>query len=172
LRTPGQLALAVIVVAGVGATMVIVVSVLLSVAASSLVGDGSALVRFLLVVFVLGPCVSLGIRCGRWWAFLGAAGLVPLLVFAMLVAGSVSSTGLEFAAVAVLATAFALAVGSLQSERGTRRRRSRVREEQARRSAGAEEAIDPRRPLSVARTDFARRARSAATDSSAGRTVG
>jgi hypothetical protein len=132
-RTPGQIALAVVVVAGGGTLTVLLVSVLLAVVASSLVGDGSALVRLLLVAFVLWPCVSLGRRCGRWWAFVGAAGLLPLLGVALLVGGSVSS-GVGFVALAVLGTASALALGSLQSEweaqaaRPATRRRVRLKE--------------------------------------------
>jgi hypothetical protein len=115
-RSPIQLALAVVLVASGGTLTVVLVSVLLAVAASAIVGDGSTLVRLLLVSFVLWPCVALGRRCGRWWAFVGAAGLVPLLGFAMLVAGPGASTGAGFLVVAVLGTASALALGSLQSE--------------------------------------------------------
>jgi hypothetical protein len=114
-RTPAQIALAVFAVAGGGALAVVVVSLLLAVAAPPVVGDGSRLVRLLLVAFVLGPCVSLGRRCGRWWAFVGAAGLLPLLAFAMLVDGAVSS-GSGLSSLAVLGVACALALGSLQSE--------------------------------------------------------
>jgi hypothetical protein len=116
LRTPGQVGLAVFVVASGGALTVVVVSLLAAAAVSSLVGDGSVLVRALLVVCVLGPCMSLGMKCGRWWAFVGAAGIVPLLGFAMLAAGSISTSDVEFLLVAMLTTAFALALGSLQSQ--------------------------------------------------------
>ena len=116
LRTPGQVATAVVLVAGGGALAAAVVSVLLAVGMPSLAGDGSALVRSSLVVFVLGPCVSLGRRCGRWWAFVGSGVLVPLLGFAALVTGAGLSSGVRWTAVAVLTTALALALGSLQSE--------------------------------------------------------
>jgi hypothetical protein len=114
LRTPGQVATAVVLVAGAGAVAVVLVSILLSFLASPLVGDGSAVVRVLLVAFVLAPCVSVGRRCGRWWAFAGAAGLVPLLGFATLAGGASGDSGLV--ALAVLGAASALAFGSLRSE--------------------------------------------------------
>jgi hypothetical protein len=137
IRTPAQLALAVVVVVGCGTLAVLLASVLLAVVAPSLVGDGSVLVRLLLVAFVLWPCVSLGRRCGRWWAFVGAAGLLPLLGFVMLVAGTLSSDA-GFLALAVLGTASALALGSLQSEWEAGRRSSRDRRSASRPEAAVE----------------------------------
>jgi hypothetical protein len=149
LRTPVQTALAVVVVTGWGALAAVLVSLLLAVVASPLVGDGSTLVRLLLVAFVLGPCVSLGRRCGRWWAFVGAAGLVPLLGFAMLVGGSVSS-GVGFLTLAVLGTASALALGSLQSEWEAQTTRRPAARRRARPLQGAAEVPTSRRPRSAA----------------------
>jgi hypothetical protein len=106
--------LAVFVVVGIGALGTVVVSFLVSAVASSLVGDGSLLIRLLLVVFAVGPCLSIGDRCGRWWAFIGSVALVPMLGFGVLVAGRGSSSDLAFLLLAVLMTAFALAAGSLQ----------------------------------------------------------
>lgn len=126
-RTPGEVAVAVVVVFGGGATVAVVTSMLVGVAVPSLVGDGGVLVRVMLVVFALGPCLSLGQRCGRWWAFMGAAALAPLLGFCALVAGPRSWTGVGFVGVAVVAVAFAVAAGSLQQQLTavTARRRTR-----------------------------------------------
>jgi hypothetical protein len=116
LRTPGQVSLGVVIVFGIGSMTAVVVSLILAAAIPSVVGDGTWVVRLSFVAFAVAPCISLGTRCARWWAFTGAAALVPLLGFAVLVAGPGSHAGgLAFAAEAVLATAFALAVGSLQS---------------------------------------------------------
>lgn len=130
LRRPGQLLLAVFVVVGGGALFAVVASMLVAAVVSPLVGDGSVVVRLSLVVFALGPCLSLGRRCGEWWAFLGAGGVLPLVGFALLVDGALS-TGFGFMVVAALTTAFALAVGSLRAvlaltNREYRRRRGRV----------------------------------------------
>lgn len=162
IRTPARLALAVVVVTCVGALAVVLVSVLLAVVASALVADGSGLVRVLLVAFVLGPCLSLGRRCGRWWAFAGAAGLVPLLAFVLLVGGYASSSGIGAAALFLLGTSCALALGSLQAEWETQATTAAVRRpvrparpsDQARvpsRSRTGQSAIRAR--ASVARTD-------------------
>lgn len=143
LGTPIQLALAVVVVVGGGMLAVLLVSVLLAVAAPSLVGDGSALVRVLLVAFVLWPCVSLGRRCGRWWAFVGAAGLLPFLGVVALASGP-TSLDVGFVALALVATASALALGSLRSEREAQATRQGRCTGRGRRSASRPEAgIDP-----------------------------
>ncbi len=133
LRTPGQVAAAVVVAVGAGAVLAVVLSMVLAAVASPVVGDGSLLVRLLLVVCVLGPCISIGSRCGHWWAFVGAASVVPILGWSMLVAGPRSRNGVEFIAAVAIATAFALSAGSLRSQlataardQGRRRKRARL----------------------------------------------
>jgi hypothetical protein len=116
LRTPGEVALAVLAVVVFGGVTAVLASIVLAVAASSLAGDGRLLVRLCLGVFVLAPCVAVGSRCGRWWAFLGAAGLVPILALSVLVSGGPAGTGIGLAVVSVVSVAFALAAGSLQQE--------------------------------------------------------
>lgn len=115
LRTPAELALAVCLVVAAGGVLAVFGALVLSAVASSLVGDGNLVVRVLLAVFAIGPCFSIGVRFGRWWAFLGALTLIPLLGFAMLV-GSGPSSGLGLLAVAVLTSAFALASGALNAQ--------------------------------------------------------
>ena len=115
LRTPGELALAVCFVVAVGGVLAVVGALVLSAVASFLVGDGNLAVRLLLAVFAIGPCFSIGFRFARWWAFLGALTLIPLLGFAMLV-GSGPASGLGLLAVAVLTSAFALAAGALNAQ--------------------------------------------------------
>jgi len=116
LQSPAQVAAAVAVFVCLGGLATIVSSVVLAAIAPALVGDGSSLVRALLVVFVLGPCFSIGYRCGRWWAFAGGAGIAPVLGLCIVLVGPRSSSGLDFLAVAVLAIAFAVATGSLRHE--------------------------------------------------------
>jgi hypothetical protein len=148
LRTPGQVALAVVVVFGGGATVAVVASMLVGVAAPSVVGDGGVLVRVMLVVFALGPCLSLGQRCGRWWAFTGAAAVVPLLGFCVLVGGPRSWSGFGVVSVAVVAAAFAVAAGSLQQHLAAVTARQRTSHPAA---AGEEEEPELRYAASAGR---------------------
>lgn len=129
LRTPTQLALGVCLVVAGGGLLAVLVALALSAVAPAFVGDGNLVIRLLLALFAIGPCMSIGFRFGRWWTFLGALTLIPLVGFAMLV-GSGASSGLGLSAVAVSASAFALAAGALNaqlayedSSRARRRRR-------------------------------------------------
>jgi hypothetical protein len=115
-RSPIELMLTVGLVVGLGGVVAVLAAMFSAAAASSSVGDGSSLVGSLLVVFVLAPCLAVGHRCGRWWAFFGAAVLVPMLGFCLLLAGRHSASSVGFVVAAVLATAFALAAGSFQRE--------------------------------------------------------
>ena len=163
LRTPVQVALAVFVAVGLGGLIAVVASLLLAAAAPSLVGDGSLLVKVLLVVFVLGPCIAIGYRCGYWWAFTGAAGLVPLLAFCLVVAGPRSWSGVGLVAVALLAVAYAVAAGSLRREldqqTGSGRRRPAAQPK--RRSGPGAVQSAPRRRTTVTSTSRPQRAQGA-----------
>ena len=114
LRTAREVGLGLAVVVVGGGMLTIVVGVALSLVAGSVVGDGALTVRMAVAVLILGPCVSIGYRCGRWWAFAGAAALAPLLLLGILVDGPRSAARLEFAAFAIAAVALATAVGSLR----------------------------------------------------------
>lgn len=114
LRTPGQVALAVLMSVVFGGVAAVFASVAIATATSSLAGDGNEVVRLCMGLFVLIPCIAVGSRCGRWWAFCGASGLVPVLVLSILVSGSRSGSGLGLGIVAVLCVAFAVATGSLE----------------------------------------------------------
>jgi hypothetical protein len=114
LRTPVQVGVAVLVVVVAGGVAMFVVSTSLAAVAPALVGDGSLLVRLSLVVFAFAPCLSLGFRCGRWWAFSGAASLVPAVGICVVLAGPHSWSALGLLVWIVGATGLPLAVGSLQ----------------------------------------------------------
>lgn len=114
LRTPGQVALAVLMSVVFGGATAVLASIVLAAATSSLAGDGNLLVRFCMGLFVLTPCIAVGSRCGRWWAFLGSAGLVPVLALSVLVSGAPARSGIGLGIVAVLCVAFAVATGSLE----------------------------------------------------------
>jgi hypothetical protein len=114
LRTPVQVGVAVVVVVVAGGVAMFVVSTSLAAVAPALVGDGSLLVRLSLVVFAFAPCLSLGFRCGRWWAFSGAASLVPAVGICVLLAGPHSWSVLGLLVWLVGAAGLPLAVGSLQ----------------------------------------------------------
>ncbi len=144
LRTPTQVALGVTVVVVAGSFAAIVASIVLATVAPS-VGDGSLLLRLCLVVCALGPCLSIGYRCGRWWAFLGSAGLAPLLGLCVLIVGPRSWSGLGFVVLAVTAVALAVAAGSLQrAPARTRARRTSTSGGSARRSP-----TEPQRPATL-----------------------
>lgn len=130
LRTPGDVALATAVVVTAGSVVAVLAALLLAAAAPSVVGNGNVAVRLLLVLFAIGPCFALGSRCGRWWAFSGALGLVPLMAFANLVDGQAAS-GVGFFVVVVVACALGLASGSLSRPQpaGTATRRKQRRSE-------------------------------------------
>jgi hypothetical protein len=116
LATPLQVALGVLAAVVLGAVLTVVVSIVLSAAVPSLVGDGALLVRLLLALLVLGPCFSIGCRCGRWWAFAGGAVLLPVLGLSALLAAPGSPGGLGFLALSVAAVSLAVAGGSLQRQ--------------------------------------------------------
>jgi hypothetical protein len=122
---PAQVAVATFVVVTVGATIAALGSIVVAALAPSLVGDGSSLLRLFLVVFALAPCVSIGSRCGRWWAFTGGAG-AALLAGTCVIATRRSPDGLGFLLLTAVAIAFAVATGSLRrrlaAPRGSRRR--------------------------------------------------
>jgi hypothetical protein len=114
LRTPAQVGLGLAAVVVAGSLVAIVVSIVLAAFATPLVGDGSLLLRVSLAVFALGPCMSIGYRCGRWWACLGSAGLAPVFGICVLIVGPRSWSGAGFAVLAVTGVALAVAAGSLQ----------------------------------------------------------
>jgi hypothetical protein len=114
LRTPGQVALAVLMSVVFGGVTAVLASIVLAATSSSLAGDGNLLVRFCMGLFVLTPCFAVGSRCGRWWAFLGAAGLVPVLALSVLASGAPARSGLGLGIVTVICVAFAVATGSLE----------------------------------------------------------
>ena len=114
LRTPAQVGFSLALVAPLGSLVAIVAANALSVMAGSVVGDGHLLLRLGLVVFALFPCVSIGYRCGRWWAFTGSACLGALLLLSALILGPRSSEQLGSVAFAVAVIALATATGSLQ----------------------------------------------------------
>ena len=116
LRTPGQVALAVLVAVVFGGVIAVLASIVLAAIASRLAGDGSLLVRLCMGVFVLAPCMAVGSRCGRWWAFLGAAGLIPILALSVLLSGGRAESGLGLAVVGVVSVALAVATGSLNQQ--------------------------------------------------------
>jgi hypothetical protein len=140
LQTPTQVGLGLAVVVVGGSLVAIVVSLLLSTLVKPLAGDGNGLLRVSLAVFALGPCVSIGYRCGRWWAFAGSAALAPLLGLCVLIVGPRTWSGAGFVLLAVAAVALAVAAGSLRRElTGTRATR------RARRSTAAVAAQPQRR---------------------------
>jgi hypothetical protein len=49
----------------IGSLVAVVLTVVLAAVAHSFVGDGSVLLKLLLAMFALGPCLSIGYRCGR-----------------------------------------------------------------------------------------------------------
>jgi hypothetical protein len=114
LRTPSQVALAVLMSVVFGGFAAVFASIAIAAATSSLAGDGNEVVRLCMGLFVLIPCIAVGSRCGRWWAFLGAAGLVPVLALSVLASGGPAERGLGLGIVAVLCVAFAVATGSLE----------------------------------------------------------
>ena len=136
LRTPGQVAIAVAVVVVFGALAGAQASIMLAVVAPSLAGDGSVLVRLCVGVFAFVGCMAVGSRCGQWWAFLGAIGLVPLLGLSVLVSSGRADSGARLAVVSVVSVAFAVATGSLNQELTSARRSS----ERTQRTARAEDA--------------------------------
>ena len=147
LRTAQEVGFGLAVVVVAGGTLTIVVALALSLVAGSVVGDGALTVRMAVAVLILGPCVSIGYRCGRWWAFAGAAVLAPLLLLGILVDGPRSAGRLEFAAFAIAAVALATAVGSLRRALHHEARSNRLRTRQPRRRAPAAPV-----PLPKART--------------------
>lgn len=116
LQTPAQVGLGLAVVVVGGSFVAIVVSIVLATFIASLAGDGNELLRVSLAVFALGPCVSIGYRCGRWWAFAGSAALAPLLGLCVLIVGPRNASGAGFVLLAVAAVALAVAAGSLRRE--------------------------------------------------------
>jgi hypothetical protein len=124
LRAPRQVALAVLVSAVFGGAIGVVVSIMFAAVASSLAGDGSLLIRLCVGFFVLGPCIAVGSRCGQWWAFLGAASLVPILALCALLSNGPAESRVGLAFLSVVSVAFAVAAGSLNRELASRRRSS------------------------------------------------
>jgi hypothetical protein len=147
LRTPAQVGLGLVIVVVVGSLVAVVLTLVLSAVASSAVGDGGVLLRLLLALVALGPCFSIGYRCGRWWSFLGAAALVPVLVMCVLVAGPRSAFGFEVVLPIVASVAFAASAGSLQ--RALPRRRERARRRAAMLSTPEVDAPSPARALAA-----------------------
>jgi hypothetical protein len=127
LRTVPQVGFGIALVVAAGGLLTVLVALGLSVLAGSVVGDGALTVRAALGALILGPCVSIGYRCGRWWAFSGAAALVPLLLLAVLVYGPRSPGGLAGPAFAIAAIALATAIGSLRRELANAARSRRPR---------------------------------------------
>jgi hypothetical protein len=127
LRTVPQVGLGLAVVVAAGGLLTVVLALALSVLAGSVVGDGALTVRAALAALILGPCVSIGYRCGRWWAFAGAAALVPLVLLAVLIYGPRSPGGLAAAAFMIAAVALATAIGSLRRELASAARARRPR---------------------------------------------
>jgi hypothetical protein len=110
-----QVALATSLVVAAGSAASVFASLLAATLASSWIGDGAAVARVTLVVLAVGPCVSVGFRCGRWWAFAGAVGPMTLLGGCLLVADR-GPSNLGFVALAVVMIAVALATGSLERQ--------------------------------------------------------
>jgi hypothetical protein len=149
LQTPTQVGLGLAVVVVGGAFVAIVVSLLLSTLVKPLAGDGNGLLRVSLAVFALGPCVSIGYRCGRWWAFAGSAALAPLLGLCVLIVGPRTWGGAGFVLLAVATVALAVAAGSLRRElTGTRAAR---RPGRSTATVATQPAAQPRRSVSLAR---------------------
>ena len=113
LASPLDVAVALTVVVAVGSLIAIVVALLLS-ALLEVGGDGRGLLRVLLAVFALAPCLTIGSRCGRWWAFTGSLLLVPVAAVCMLIVGPRSGGGLAEVLFVFAATSLLVAVGSLQ----------------------------------------------------------
>ena len=116
LQTPGQTAVAVLIVVVFGGVAALLTSTMVAAAAPSLTGDGSQLVKLALLAFVLVPCMAIGFRCGCWWAFLGGVGLVSILLLCVLISATDLGRGMGLAIVSVTAVSFAVAVGSLQRQ--------------------------------------------------------
>lgn len=127
LRTLAEVGLGLVVVVVIGCLVAVVLTLVLSGIASRLVGDGGVLLRVLLAVFALGPCFSIGYRCGRWWSFAGGAALAPLLALCVLIVGPRSLYGFEVALLIVVAVAFAASAGSLRRALMPPRKRARTR---------------------------------------------
>lgn len=108
-----DVAVALTVVVAVG-SLVAVMSALLISAFVKVGGDGRGLLRVLLAVFALAPCLSIGARCGRWWAFAGSVPLVPVTAVCVLIVGPRSGRGMVEILFVFAATALMVAVGSLQ----------------------------------------------------------
>jgi hypothetical protein len=142
LRTPGQVALAVAMVVVFGAAAAALTSIVLGAVASPLVGDGSLLVRLCVGVFAFAGCMAVGSRCGQWWAFLGATGLIPLFVLSVAVSGGRTGSGAGLAVVSIVSVAFAVATGSLNQQLTDARRQSA----RTRPTAKREPAQPDRRP--------------------------
>jgi hypothetical protein len=124
LRTPRQVAAAVLVSAVVGGVVGMLVSIMFAAVASSLAGDGSLLIRLCVGLFVLAPCIAVGSRCGQWWAFLGAAALIPILALCVLLSNGPAESRVGLAFLSVASVAFAVAAGSLNRELARTRRSS------------------------------------------------
>jgi hypothetical protein len=135
LASPLSVAVALTVVVVIGSLAAIAVAVLLS-AVVKLGGDGRGLLRILLAIFALLPCLSIGARCGRWWAFSGSLLLVPMAGFCLLIVGPRTGHGAAEVLFVFAATGLVVAVGSLQRrlQAAARSRRS-----QAPRPAGSED---------------------------------
>jgi hypothetical protein len=126
LRTPGQVTLAVAILVVLGCAAGALTSIALGTVASSLVGDGNLLVRLCVGVFAFAGGMVVGSRCGQWWAFLGATGLIPLFALSVLISGRAES-GIGLAVVSILSVAFAVATGSLNQQLApVRRNRART----------------------------------------------
>ncbi len=114
LASPLQVAVALLLVIVVGSLAAIGITLLASVI-GGFAGNGRTLLRLLLVTFVLAPCLSVGSRCGRWWAFSGSILLSPAAIVCALVAGLGFSQAAVDVLLVVAATALATAAGSLHT---------------------------------------------------------
>jgi hypothetical protein len=113
LASPLDVAVALTVILAIGSLVAVVVALLLS-AVLKVGGDGRSLLRILLAAFALAPCLSIGARCGRWWAFSGSVLLVPVAGICVLIVGPRSGAGMAEILFVVAATGLVVAVGSLE----------------------------------------------------------
>lgn len=113
LASPLDVAVALTVVVAIGSLVAVVAALLLS-AIVKVGGDGRGLLRVLLAAFALAPCLTIGARCGRWWAFSGSLLLVPVVGVCVLIVGPRSGAGAAEILFVFAATSLMVAVGSLR----------------------------------------------------------
>ncbi len=164
LPSPLAVALALTIVVVIGSLFAITLALLLT-AILKLGGDGRPLLETLLAIFALLPCLSIGARCGRWWAFSGSLILIPVAATCVLVVGQGFSPGLLQILLVVGLTGLLVAVGSLQRRLNVLAHASRIRTaRRPSRPARAEPSEDEPLPVQPAESQLHAKKRGAAAE--------